>query len=549
MRKWFWAWKKQSSTRQPQDSIEGEIEEHGGKEVVPSKYELSQTEFLFPFRYEWEIESAGSGGNQITETAFVSRSWTAFCILSHIGICVFVGLFALFSGLYEFLALVAIFTSAICFVASYVILISSSSPIDRIIDEGTGAKMYIPAASYLLLYLPLLLATLIFPGIVRFLSIAGVFLLSAIYWWRHRTVVETSLRWQGWVERKSESIPVVAGKYVAALTLGTVSPFVFIVIYDSPVIQTLLSNEAYVGIFLISGIFLITLELTRNTVQHGSQISEIKRFTDQGINLSSTGGFVTTAIITVSASLLYAYLSYLFFQASASFLSTYSSIPALFFLFVSGLPILYFGTGIVYQVYSVIGGFRELKTRTRRHDFSDVYDADAETYLLESSELLAGALTTGQTDYIVVSEGYRELLDDRELASVIAHEEGHLKNRDAGLAAANLVFASFLLTGKNVLFALMNFRKREFEADRYAARKTSRSALRDALFRIQIHLARKKTENTDKISGIIPTMIAFNDNGEVDSLFSQHFEFFYGTFAVTEAHPGLDERLDRLRSN
>lgn len=129
-------------------------------------------------------------------------------------------------------------------------------------------------------------------------------------------------------------------------------------------------------------------------------------------------------------------------------------------------------------------------------------------YLLPSADMLAFSLGTEKNSAIALSEGLLQLLDPRELTSVIAHEMGHIKNHDTQtMLVANiaqiiteeiaflgkllfifalplLILQGKLLSGISlflfiifspVLSALIRShlsRRREFEADSFSARLT-----------------------------------------------------------------------------
>jgi Zn-dependent protease with chaperone function len=107
-----------------------------------------------------------------------------------------------------------------------------------------------------------------------------------------------------------------------------------------------------------------------------------------------------------------------------------------------------------------------------------------------------------------------------------------------------------ILIGKNVVYSLLDFRAREYHADRFAVEMTSPEQLVGALETLQILKAKERTE-PDRIQATTPTMMPLLNEGEVsvgDSLIEKYFDYFFGDFAVTEVHPNLGDRIKRIRS-
>jgi Zn-dependent protease with chaperone function len=544
MQGFFWAWQKQSTLPRTPESFEEEFP--AVYSIDGNRFESVEEGLLFEFNFQWEFESVDDGRDRITESAYVSSSWMALCVFSKLGVCVFYLLFEMVSGVYVFLSMLLSVASISVVAGCYIVLIMVSSPVDESIDRGSEVSMCMPVATYLLGYLPLLYLVVQFSGGIRGAGIFSVMVISGAYWWYHTEVSQWSFRWQRAMEQKAKRIPMVTGKYVTSLVFGSLAPVVFLFSYDAPLWVALMSTMPYTAVTLFSVPLLLTQFLLRNTVLYDQQLSEIERFTAKGSNTSTEWSVWLSVLITVGASFLYLYLAYNFFITSRTFFATFSDVPAAAYILICGLPFLYFGFGVVYQSFSFLRGVIELVTKSYRHDFSDLYDCDADTYLFDTSALVAGAFSFGAKDFIIVSKGYRELLDDDALAAILAHEEGHLDAGDAQLATAIAVVSPFLFVGKNALYALFNFHDREIAADNYAIRKMSEDALRKALQQMQIYKARRNASESDSISGVIPTMVSFGQEDNDTSLFTRYFGFFYGTFAVQEAHPSLSERISTL---
>ncbi|HZW55220.1 MAG TPA: M48 family metalloprotease [Nitrososphaerales archaeon] len=93
---------------------------------------------------------------------------------------------------------------------------------------------------------------------------------------------------------------------------------------------------------------------------------------------------------------------------------------------------------------------------------------------------------------VAVSREVVDLLDDQELESVLAHELGHIENRDSlfKTLATALKMAFFFDPIAHLLEAAI-YREREFDADEYSARATRNpSSLASALIKIYENMAR-----------------------------------------------------------
>jgi Zn-dependent protease with chaperone function len=544
MKDFFWAWKKQSTLPRTPKSFENEFPDV--QAIGEDRFESIHDGLLFRFKFQWEIESLAGGRNQITENAYVSWHWVFSCICSKLGVCIFYALFDTLSGAYSVISMILTVISVSIVASCYIALLGASSPADSLIDRGSEASLLMPAATFIFIFLPLMYLTVQFSGAIRTMSILSILGFSTVYWKDHEKVANWSFRWQRTLEQRASSIPMVTGKYVSALLLGSIAPGVFLFSYDAQLLVAVMEAVPYLIILLFAVPVILSQIILRSVVLYERQISEISRFTAEGTNITTRRSAMLSVLITIVMSFLYVYLAYRFIVAANIFFSTYPSVPAAVYILICGLPICYFGFGVVYQSASFLRGLIEIVVNSSKHDFSDIYDCDAETYLLDHSGLVAGAFSIGKTDYIVVSEGYLELLDDKPLAAILAHEEGHLVARDAQIATVIAVLSPFLFVGKNALYALFSFHDRELAADDYAINETDAESLRQALQQMQRQKARKKVKDSDNVCGVIPTMVSFGDSYNTESFLGQYFGFFYGTFAVQEAHPSLSQRIDPL---
>ena len=54
------------------------------------------------------------------------------------------------------------------------------------------------------------------------------------------------------------------------------------------------------------------------------------------------------------------------------------------------------------------------------------------------------------------------------------------------------------------------------------------------------------SESFEKVPDPSPTLVSMNSDREEPSALEKVFGFYYGSFAVTEAHPSFDERKKQI---
>lgn len=231
---------------------------------------------------------------------------------------------------------------------------------------------------------------------------------------------------------------------------------------------------------------------------------------------------------------------------------SFLSLPLL--LFVGAVLPLYFPAGIVYQHVERVRRIRELIEHSTSETVT-VAGYEAEVRLLHSETHYATSFTTHDgtgwlfshlyqmdldSSYIVVSEGLRSDLDEQAFAAVVAHEEGHIEYGDTWLCNAISIASTVLLTGENVLYDMVNFYQREHQADMYACEAVGTDAVQRALSFL------RDSENTD--DGVDSFGANFTPQFNPDSAgqVGESFELFFGGFALSDAHPSIDDRLARL---
>jgi Zn-dependent protease with chaperone function len=221
-------------------------------------------------------------------------------------------------------------------------------------------------------------------------------------------------------------------------------------------------------------------------------------------------------------------LSYSIFGFILANISRYSayftSSVSLSLLFVIAVfPSMYFAAGLFYQTFHSVEQKIRLLQNSRRLEVSSI----SSTVLLDTSDELESpaSLSTGVEHYVIIPEKIADALDKNELRAVIAHEQKHIESGEAFLSFVIPVLSILLLTGQNVIYSLLDFRQREFDADQIAADQVGEENMISAL---------------QKISKLV------DQQTEEPGFWQEYFGMFYGTFALSQAHPSLSERIQSL---
>ncbi len=224
-----------------------------------------------------------------------------------------------------------------------------------------------------------------------------------------------------------------------------------------------------------------------------------------------------------------------------------------FVLLVALLPASYFFLGLSYQLIDFV---RLLwKTYVTATPVATTPRVDATRRVLDSDDVDAYALGVGPLRTVVVSSHVEDLLTDDEFDAIVAHEEGHLDPdaneywlSDGTVSLIAPILGTLTLTGKNIVYALLDFRDRERAADRYAANRTSPEALASALETLDDATG---AETTPAAASFVPaaTPISFVPAARPRSTreaLERYFGLLFGSFALVRAHPDISERLSAL---
>jgi Zn-dependent protease with chaperone function len=259
--------------------------------------------------------------------------------------------------------------------------------------------------------------------------------------------------------------------------------------------------------------------------------------------------------------------------------------------------------GVCFSLYAVLGvgmvagalaSVRRHRRRFREADpaaFPAADAVDVPVRVTDGGVLDAVAYDDGSRRRVFVSRAAVDLLgpDDDRLRAVLAHEAAHVHEGDARLAVWAPVLAPPLGLGANVLRATLDYRTREFRADRRAAEATSPEAMAGALDALASAAAeRRRAATLDALTPFLPRGTvdgredadpAGDDSAgrvtrradgrarpirrRVTAWWRQSppwtgrwwarlvgpdgaFALFFGGFAVSRAHPTVEERTARL---
>lgn len=242
------------------------------------------------------------------------------------------------------------------------------------------------------------------------------------------------------------------------------------------------------------------------------------------------------------------------------------------------LPLLYFVSGSVYQLRNVL----RLSLRFRRHmttapvdripvdttqsvklipdwillgqhqdDDSDNVPCNDESEATDpEGPFFVAAYADPFGQYILISESTFERLPEEQLAAVVAHEESHFKYRGAQLQFLFATLPALVLMGKNVVYSIYDFFRREMTADQYAYLRlasvdeiTSPDALREVLNRAEVETLPLVDEHS---LGFLPTMLTAPSRRTVSTRVEQLFELLFGNFAG-DVHPDIATRRRALK--
>jgi Zn-dependent protease with chaperone function len=173
----------------------------------------------------------------------------------------------------------------------------------------------------------------------------------------------------------------------------------------------------------------------------------------------------------------------------------------------------------------------------------------APVYVLDSDAPFSEVSGTyGGDPYIVIStEMLSKLGDDGEIAAVLAHEQAHIDHGDTTLGLVLPLISVLTLTGQNVLFDLFDVPEREHRADIAAARSLDSPDPLLSAFDSLDDLPERAQSDRPAGTGTLGALPVGEHEGSALSLLARPFRLFFGRFALTDVHPSVDARRERVR--
>jgi Zn-dependent protease with chaperone function len=210
------------------------------------------------------------------------------------------------------------------------------------------------------------------------------------------------------------------------------------------------------------------------------------------------------------------------------------------------LPLLYFWIGALLQPLSLLIHLYKISANSYPATGPVAEMADTQV-LISTNSIGPSSYSVGFKNRILIPEETLEMLDPAELQAVVAHEEAHTKiYSDALMSFLAPFIGLMLLLGQNIIFSFLDFRKREFRADKYAAKKAGSENLKSALQTF------KEVEQDGSVKAAQSSM-EFNPftpfvptRERLTGMISKRFSLFFGGFAVSKAHPTVENRIDQL---
>ena len=534
-------WRKSAQIQRTKKEILSELPaDVSGEELV---FDSSVLFGVFPVRFEWEMTpKPESKSYQLEERALISRSWYLLFIFSCMGIFIGFTGFTRLEGVLFLLSFVCVGVSLFSFLFLFATVASLSSSIEDLFKQSGDTTECLPVASLLIPSLFLLFFIVLFDGIVQLVALTAVLGLNLGYYWYHPRIRRFSYRWQSWLVGRLEELPLITSNYITGVIFAIILLSVFVLSYQSNLFLTLLVNFPFWFPAILSVVFLL-LMIGIGTVLLDSWEYERPKFQQEGNNITGGRAVLVTGGLVLVSSVGLGIAAYLFLQGVTWLIPRYGSLGLSVFVIVMGSPIIFLGIGLVYQVLTVVRNLTMIYSNSEHRDLTHVLDVDADTHVLDHDGVFAGALSL-YNDYIIVSQGIIDQLNEDELAAVLAHEEAHIKFNETRLTLLIAILSPLLLTGKNILYGVLDFRGREYRADRKAVERVDHPGqVRDALESLQGIRAETSKES---LATVTPTLVAMKSGDEETGRIRTILDFYFGDFAFSKAHPSLQERLDRL---
>ena len=233
---------------------------------------------------------------------------------------------------------------------------------------------------------------------------------------------------------------------------------------------------------------------------------------------------------------------------------TASTVVAVAVLAGLSVPTWYYVGGFAFQTVGGTVGRLLLLRRSRSVPAAELPalpdEVNATVMAYETGPEGQFGLSTGRRAVICLHQETLDVLgDDPEaFAALLAHEDAHASVYDDGLLSTYVPFAATaLLAGQNLVYAALDFRAREFRADRHAAAVVSPEATARAIERVD-EARERGAESAASAPALFASLTPFVPAMPGGGAGAGPFSISFGGFAMSNAHPSVAERVDRLRS-
>ncbi|MXR40075.1 M48 family metalloprotease [Halobaculum sp. WSA2] len=513
----------------PNDAVETGSEED-------LEFTKLESKLLFGIRFNWRLIPT-EGSYRLIEKKYASVYFFAALVFTSSVLLFGLTIVELLSGIFVLLnfGVVILSASILYSLSGYG---ADQSPVRDIFDKGDN-RFYANQLITLLIGVVLLAPLSVIDSFYKIFCPFIFLFLSRFYWEYQDIVVERTTRWQRKIRDLIKAIPKIVLAYCISIFAFLLIETLCLVVVSGDFSSVFNSSPILFSSLLI-GLFLFLIYATYNGVQLTHRI--VSTHLDLGKQIEiPLSKLVVTTFLVVSWSIIFALYSGYLMVSGLNFAAETGQFAVYLVVLTAVAPIFYYMGGVVYQFSSFLYDNAVLAVKSEPVDLG--LDRSVPLRIVDSEVCTAGAVHLGFTRFVVVSQGLVDELSQSELEAVVVHEEGHFHYSDAWLALLAGLLASFIFTGRNVLFGVLEFRSREFRADRYAVDEVGEDAVVAALNRLQEVEYR---ENPGSAAGLSPTVTNFSVNtprGLLESIFG----FYYGSFALSGVHPSLSSRKSAIR--
>lgn len=492
------------------------------------QFEPYQDSSLLSVTFVWSAE-LGDGSYTVKEEIFLGLNWFILFSVPALGLPLAL-LWNQFTGFSELVSTILIVFLSLGLTASLHPVLTVESPVEDWF-AGSGSLTSLPI-------LPVIISLPVVVGAMAFLRLSFVVIVYAaylmIFYFKLVRTEDDGVDVLQVSKNYLNSLPLIISNHflISTISIFFIGMFLYgfqngltSVLIDLPVLTVLL---VFLTLFFYKSSYSVLVRSSR---------SQEARFSSR--NRSRSGIMLHTGF-SVITSLLFVYLSWNYLRLVFIYLSEpFLFLDILILLGVVGLPIMFLLTGLVYQIWKYFETLRFLWNNcVKRSGFS----IDKDVYVLDYNGSYAGAFAPPEA--VIVSQGLLNELSEDEVECVLRHEEAHLENADALLGSIVVFLSLFLFTGKNVLYAALDYNGRELAADRYAVEQIGDPELyAETLSKVE-EFSKKDFERLDL--GITPTLVSAG-SVEVGSLF-QALDLYFGSFAVSKSHPSISTRIEQVKA-